>query len=695
MDCVELDGVIMRAKSMEKDAYFKRIGFDGPLEPTAEVLRQLHRAHMLAVPFENLDIPLGHPIVLSLPLLFDKIVRRRRGGFCYELNGLFGWLLEQIGFEVVMLSARVFDGSQLGPEFDHMVLLIELEDRFVADVGFGDSFLEPLPIDGGEESALYGDSYRLVGSDSERVLQRQRESDWEPLYVFSPVPRRFADFTAMCRYQQTSPESPFTRKSVCSLATPRGRTTLSNGRLIITAGGRREEREISGQKEYRALLETHFGIDLDQEAQIERLMDPRTPPDKNLLKHLRASDLRGAAQMATTATAGITRIAEGVHQSVRSTMGFPGGDEPGRTRGITALVYKSVHDGTLLVGKGVDTVLAKLQPFLESAEEAGPETPQREAVLAAINGVMGDRLLADDSPFVTQMTVRYRGERLSWNALPPMPDAAGKVLLLIHGLCMNDLQWRAQHEGLWFDHGETLETALGYTPVYLRYNSGLHTSQNGRKLAAQLEQLVTCWPIAIEDLTVVAHSMGGLVIRSAFHHATQEALSWPNRLKHIVFLGTPHHGAPLERAGNWVDIALGSTPFSAPFAKLGQLRSAGITDLRFGHVVDEDWHGRPRFQRNPDSRQIVPLPEAVACFAVAATTAAKRSPMADRLTGDGLVPLNSALGLHKDPRRNLDFEDASRLIVFRTNHLELLSSPVVSRRMVEWLGPGDSASRAR
>ena len=640
---------------------------------------------MLTVPFENLDIPLGNPITLSLPSFYDKIVGRRRGGFCYELNGLFCWLLEQIGFEVVMVSARVYDGAQPGAEFNHLVLLVEMEQTFVADVGFGDSFLEPLRLDAGEESLQNDGSYRLTGPDSERVLERRRESDWQPLYVFSSIPRRLAEFSAMCRYHQTSPQSTFTTKTICSMATPDGRKTLSNSRLIMTAAGQREEREVLGQERYRELLKTHFEIDLGEEKRIDKLMVPKKPLSKNPLKHLRTSDIRGAAQMATQATAGVTRIAEGVHQSVRSTMGIPGGKEADRTRGITGLVYKSVHGGTQLVGKGVDTVLAKLQPFLESADKDNAPTPERERMLAVLNGVMGDRLVADGSPFVTPMTLRHRGEALSQNAPPPMTEVTGKVLLLIHGLCMNDLQWRVQQDGFGFDHGEHLESALGYTPIYLRYNSGLHTSQNGRELSFHLQQLVNYWPTPIEELTVVAHSMGGLVIRSAFHYATQEALSWPAYLKKIVFLGTPHHGAPLERAGNWVDVILGSTPFSAPFAKLGQLRSAGITDLRFGHVVDEDWQGRSRFQRMPDCRQIVPLPEGVDCFTVAAATAAKRSPLADRLIGDGLVPLNSALGHHKDSRRILGFSGGGQLIVYRTNHLDLLSSSEVSGQMVEWL----------
>ncbi|HSO45335.1 MAG TPA: alpha/beta hydrolase, partial [Rhodoferax sp.] len=169
--------------------------------------------------------------------------------------------------------------------------------------------------------------------------------------------------------------------------------------------------------------------------------------------------------------------------------------------------------------------------------------------------------------------------------------------------------------------------------------------------------------------------------------ATQSGLQWPLHLKSIVFLGTPHHGSPLERAGNWVDVILGSTPYSRPFAKLGQLRSAGVTDLRYGHVLDADWQGHDRFHRKPDSRTPVPLPEGVACFTVAATLAAKRSHLADRLVGDGLVPLRSALGEHDDPTQTLLFAKANRMIVYRTSHMALLACPEVARQMVAWLTP--------
>jgi len=409
----------------------------------------------------------------------------------------------------------------------------------------------------------------------------------------------------------------------------------------------------------------------------------KQPPDKPS-RHLRKSDIRGITQLATHATTGVTRIVEGVHKSVLNTKGLPGGKV---IHVISSLVYKSVHAATFVVGKGVDAALSKLQPLLESAEDAEPGTRRREAILAALNGVMGDRLVATDNQFATPMTLHFQGNALSRDDPPPMPAASRKVLLLIHGLCMNDLQWQTKQDETLHDHGEALATALGYTPVYLRYNSGLHTSINGRELSAQLEQLAAHWPVPIEKLTIVAHSMGGLLARSAVHYARQEGLCWPDQLKNIIFLGTPHHGAPLEQAGNWLDGIIGSTPYSAPFTRLVQLRSAGITDLRHGHVLDEDWQDHDRFERKPDSREAVPLPVGVACFTVAATTAARRGLLADRLVGDGLVPLRSALGQHDNAEQYLAFEKDSQWIVYQTNHMELLSSQAVNSQMIEWLSP--------
>lgn len=419
-----------------------------------------------------------------------------------------------------------------------------------------------------------------------------------------------------------------------------------------------------------------------------------TPPPKKTGRHLRATDLRAAAHLATQATLAVTSITEGVHQAVWRTLGAPSGETTAHTRGITGLIYQSIQGITGLVGRGLEAALTRLEPLLAPLDGAAEESPERAAVIAALNGVMGDRLLAGANPLATPMTLRYReqsahvskGLALDLALKDQIPAASPKLLLVIHGLCMNDLQWRSERNGQSHDPAQTLAHALGYTPVYLRYNTGLHVSQNGQALADQLEKLVQNWPVPLTELTVLVHSMGGLVIRSALHTATQAGLNWSRQLKAIVFLGTPHHGAPLERAGNWVDVILGSTPFSRPFAKLGQLRSAGVTDLRYGHVLEADWHGHDRFRRRPDSRQPLPLPQGVACFTVAATTAAQRSKLTERLLGDGLVPLPSALGQHDDPARQLLFAKEHQRIVYRTHHMQLLSSPVVTQQVLAWLG---------
>lgn len=401
-------------------------------------------------------------------------------------------------------------------------------------------------------------------------------------------------------------------------------------------------------------------------------------------QHWRASDLRAVTLLATEATAAVTRMAEGVHQSVWRTLGAPGGASPAQARGLTGLIYQSITGVTERVGRGVAAALTRLEPLLQRLEHQGEESLERTAMLAALNGVMGDRLQAAGNPLATPMTLRLHNKVLDWAAPPDANQVTGKVLIVIHGLCMNERQWASQHAGLPVNHAEGLGAALGYTPVYVRYNSGLHVSENGHLLARQLEDLARCWPVQMTEITVLAHSMGGLVTRSALFAAGRAGMEWPGILKKIVFLGTPHHGSPLERAGNWVDLILGSTPYSRPFAKLGQLRSAGITDLRYGHVLDADWQGHDRFRRQPDSRVHLPLPESVACFTVAATTAAKRSPLADRLVGDGLVPLHSALGQHDDPLRRLHFAPDQQFIAYRTSHLALLSSPAVAQQLMAW-----------
>jgi hypothetical protein len=193
------------------------------------------------------------------------------------------------------------------------------------------------------------------------------------------------------------------------------------------------------------------------------------------------------------------------------------------------------------------------------------------------------------------------------------------------------------------------------------------------------------------ELVIIAHSMGGLVARGAFHYGVAVGHDWPRQLRKLAFLGTPHHGAPLERGGNWVDVILGATPYATPFARLGKIRSAGITDLRYGNVLDEDWEGRDRFARVRDTRQSVPLPDGVDSYAMAATTGKEPGDIRDRLVGDGLVPVSSALGRHEDPRRSLSFPKQRQWIGYGMNHMDLLGRTEVSDQIVRWFASATGA----
>ena len=246
---------------MNSLAYLKRINYKGPLTPDAETLLRLQVAHLLAVPFENLSIHRGEPILLDDALLFEKIVIQRRGGFCYELNGLFAALLLELGFDVVLLAASVgnSDGG-FGPAFDHMVLKVALSEPWLADVGFGDSFREPLRLNEREGQLQEGDAYRIDTFEDQLTLMRFTSDGWTPQYRFTLTGYDCRDFFDMCHYHQTSAESHFTKGRMCSLATPEGRITISQNRLITTRNGERVERDLSDGQAYTDALRDHFGI---------------------------------------------------------------------------------------------------------------------------------------------------------------------------------------------------------------------------------------------------------------------------------------------------------------------------------------------------------------------------------------------------------------------------------------------------
>lgn len=251
------------------ETYLQRINYTGPLALSAEALRALHQAHLLAIPFENLDIHLGRPIIPDEATFYRKIVEQRRGGFCYELNGLFAWLLRQLGFDVTLLSARVTNGNgTFGPEFDHLTLLVQLEERWLADVGFGDCFRDPLRLDEPGEQVQALGSYRLTHTGEQWVYwQRGEALNWQPQYQFTLQPRQLTDFAEMCHIQQIASESYFTRQRICSLATPSGRISLSDRRLIITSNGRREEQLLADEAAVEATLTDWFGVRLGEPGQ--------------------------------------------------------------------------------------------------------------------------------------------------------------------------------------------------------------------------------------------------------------------------------------------------------------------------------------------------------------------------------------------------------------------------------------------
>lgn len=401
--------------------------------------------------------------------------------------------------------------------------------------------------------------------------------------------------------------------------------------------------------------------------------------------HVHLTDLVGLNRLATDITAGLTDLTEALHNNVASSPGIVGTPMQQSTSAIAGLVYESVRGVTRLVGGTTDEMLARLVPVLEQRS-----SQEREAVLAALNGMIGDYLASTGNPLAISMRLRRRGRPLTVemkalsDAIPPPRD---KLLLLVHGLCMNDLQWKRKST----DFGAALARDLGYTPVYLHYNSGLHTSTNGRDFADLIETLLQQWPEPLKEFGILAHSMGGLVSRSAYHYGVAAGHTWPQKLRKLIFLGTPHHGALLERGGNWVHLCLGLSPYAAPFAGLSKLRSAGITDLRYGNLLDEDWEGCDRFEHEGDLRHPVPLPETIRCYAIAANIGDENT-----LVGDGMVSINSALGRHEDPAMTLSFAPSRQWVADHTNHWELLSRPAVYAQVKDWMAsPRKASTRSR
>jgi pimeloyl-ACP methyl ester carboxylesterase len=409
-------------------------------------------------------------------------------------------------------------------------------------------------------------------------------------------------------------------------------------------------------------------------------------------RHLHLSDLHGYSRLVIDATLGVTDLVEAMHlnflqipQPLAAMRGknrkHSHGPVQAAVRKATGLVYGSVRGVTRMVGAGLDVALGRLQPELAHINSS----KERAALLSILNGVLGDHMTSRNNPLTITMGWHHHGQPLALNTealAHAMPQATGRILVMLHGHCMNELQW-TNSSG--HNHGEVLAKANSFTPMVLGYNTGLHISQNGRALADQLEQLVKEWPTAVQEICIVGYSMGGLLARSAFHYGALAHHGWMAQVRKLIFVGSPHHGSMLERAGNLVDIALEVSPYSEALARLGKIRSAGTTDLRFGNLVDEDWKGRDRFAAGADPRQTVPLPEHVQCYAIAAMIAKEHSDLSAKLVGDGLVPLKSALGQHPDSKRALVFAPDRQKVFYGMTHLGLLDSHAVCAQMQTWL----------
>lgn len=386
--------------------------------------------------------------------------------------------------------------------------------------------------------------------------------------------------------------------------------------------------------------------------------------------------MRGAGSLAIDAVLGITDIVESLHYTIAGAAQTTEPTEPARTTGITGLVYRNIRNVTAFVGGKIDGSLYQLSKTLGRTESSA----RREGVIAALNGVLGDHLAAKNNPLAIPMQLRRNGKPLSKQAVAEsIQQSNGRLLIMVHGLCMNDLQWNRQGH----DHGAALAHDLDATPVYLHYNSGLHISENGRYFADLIESISTQSP-QLTEISIVTHSMGGLICRSACHYGKTADHTWLTYLKNVVFLGTPHHGSLLEKGGNWVDIMLRANPYSTPFSRLGKIRSNGITDLRYGNVMDEDWKASEQ-EFSGDRRVPAPLPEGVNCYSVAAIRGKEPSKLNDDLVGDGLVTLNSALGRHNNHKFTLLFPETHQWIGRNMNHIDLLNHPAVYKTMKTWL----------
>ena len=395
---------------------------------------------------------------------------------------------------------------------------------------------------------------------------------------------------------------------------------------------------------------------------------------------MQAGEVRALGYLGGSALAQFGRVARGVHvASSRRVFGVLGPvGLPARLMhdGISRVAYGGVEAGLKTVPRAIGAAAASAAPK-QAARMA--DSPLGGAALAALNGVWGDSIARDAADVALELSIRRRGREVvpdSEGLTAAYPDATPKLAVFIHGLCEDEQAWCLTRRP---SYGARLRDELGYTPLYVRYNTGLHVSDNGRRLAELLHHVVGGWPVPVDELVLVGHSMGGLVARSACHYGERDGRGWVQPVRHVFCLGTPHLGAPLERLANRAGHALGRLAETRPLADVLNARSAGIKDLRHGSCVEEDWCDcHPDDPR--DHCSDVPFLPAARYYFIGATLSRTNR---DSLIGDLLVQYVSASG--SGPARRIPFEIDNGRYLGGLNHFQLLNHPSVYEQIRAWL----------
>jgi pimeloyl-ACP methyl ester carboxylesterase len=415
---------------------------------------------------------------------------------------------------------------------------------------------------------------------------------------------------------------------------------------------------------------------------------------------MQRSDIRAVGDLAGEASSVLTTLVRGMHAGISGRVFDSIGPSATPTRtihdGLTRVIYGGVDRGIRGAAHAAGIVAAEIWGN-EADEALESRTDSTAAVIAAVNGIYGDALTERDSPLAGAMTIRC-GDKLvalTTEALAEAyPAATNRVAVFVHGWCLTERSWsgRADEAEDARTYGERLHDDLGYSPVFLRYNTGLHISANGRTLAEMLELLHGQWPVPITELVLVGHSMGGLVARSACHYGAELQHDWANAVSRVVCLGSPHLGADLEKGVNIASWALSHLPETRAIAAFLNTRSDGVKDLRFGACLDEDWRDADPDEFLRDRCHEAPfLPHASYHFVSSTVTPT----LLGLIAGDHLVRSKSAAGLGKS--RRIPFEPELGLTLTGLNHFDLLHHPLVYAKLHDWLaqsptGVGDVRS---